>query len=324
MSIRRLKSISKPTHISIVLTLISFREQTATIRMDNQNEIKALVTLLDDEDRDIFYMVRNRLIEYGHDVVPELEAAWEASFNPLIQQRIEDIVNQIQFDSIRSGLKNWVERGALDLMEGWLLLTRYQYPDMDEKKLLAQLERIRKDAWIEINDEQTALEKVKVLNHILFGIHGFTTNSTNYHAPGNNFINNLFESKKGNAASLTALYVILAQKLMIPVYGVNLPNHFILAYKDNSPTSLLFNLKDEERILFYVNPLNKGTVFSRREIDVFVKRLNLSYDASYYLPCSNAVILSVLLENLIKAFKEDGRKEKCEELEKLIEILAAE
>lgn len=292
--------------------------------MKEHKEIQALITLLDDEDREIFNHVRNRLIGYGNEVVPELEAAWEESFNPLIQQRIEDIVNQIQFDSIRHALTEWVNSPGHDLLEGWLILTRYQYPDLEEKKIRAQLDRIRKDAWIEINEEQTALEKVKVLNHILFGIHGFSGNSTNYHAPGNNFLNNLVESKRGNAISLSALYIILAKGLEIPVYGVNLPEHFILAYKDENPVSMLFNLRHEERILFYINPLNKGSVFSRREIDVFVKRLNLSYDPQYYEPCSNEVVLRLLLESLVKAYREDGRKEKVEELALLLEILGKE
>ena len=289
--------------------------------MKERKEIRALITLLDDEDRDIFNHVRDRLIGYGNEVVPELEAAWEESFNPLIQQRIEDIVNQIQFDAIRHALMEWANAPKHDLLEGWLILTRYQYPDVEEKKIRAQLERIRKDAWIEINEDQTALEKVKVLNHILFGIHGFSGNSTNYHAPGNNFLNNLMESKRGNAVSLSALYIILSAQLEIPVYGVDLPEHFILAYKDESPTAQLFNLRNEERILFYINPLNKGSVFSRREIDVFIKRLNLAYSPQYYEPCSNDAVLRLLMESLVKAYREDGRKEKVDELETLLEIL---
>lgn len=289
--------------------------------MKEEREIRALITLLDDENSEIFHNVRNKLIEYGNEVVPDLEAAWEESFNPLIQQRIEDIVNQIQFDYVLHALENWSKGKKHDLLEGWLILTKYQYPDLEEKKIRSQIERIRKDAWIEINDEQTALEKIKILNHILFGIHGFSGNSTNYHAPGNNFLNNLLESKKGNAVSISTFYIILAAQLGIPVYGVNLPEHFILAYKDESAVSMLFNLRNEERILFYINPLNKGSVFSRREIDVFVKRLNLEYNAQYYEPCDNNEVLKLLIQNLIRAYKEDGRKEKCDELKQLLDIL---
>lgn len=289
--------------------------------MKEDREIRALIHLLDDENSEIFDHVRNKLIGYGNQVVPDLEAAWEESFNPLIQQRIEDIVNQIQFDSTLHLLSQWVTSAKQDLLEGWLILTHYQYPDLDDKKIRSQIERIRKDAWLELNEEQTALEKTKVLNHILFGIHGFSGNSTNYHAPGNNFLNSLMESKRGNAVSLSALYIILAQKLEVPVYGVNLPEHFILAYKDENEFTSLLNLKPEERILFYINPLNRGSVFSKREIDLFVKRLNLAYDSSYYMPCSNKTVLEIMMLNLLKAYKEDGRKEKCKELETLLQII---
>jgi regulator of sirC expression with transglutaminase-like and TPR domain len=301
--------------------LFSFYPKRGWSEMKEEREIRALITLLDDENSEIFNNVRNKLIEYGNEVVPDLEAAWEESFNPLIQQRIEDIVNQIQFDYVLHALEKWSMGSKQDLLEGWLILTKYQYPDLEEKKIRSQIERIRKDAWIEINDEQTALEKIKILNHILFGIHGFSGNSTNYHAPGNNFLNNLLESKKGNAVSISTFYIILAAQLGIPIYGVNLPEHFILAYKDESAVSMLFNLRNEERILFYINPLNKGSVFSRREIDVFVKRLNLEYNAQYYEPCDNKEVMKLLIQNLIRAYKEDGRKEKCDELKQLLGIL---
>ncbi len=289
--------------------------------MDDNKEIKALIHLLDDEDREIFRMVRDKLIDMGPTAVAELEAAWEESFNPLLQQRIEDIVQQIQFSDIVRSLKEWKSAPEKDLLTGWLILSRYQYPDLDEKRLLSQLERIKKDAWIEINEEQTALEKVKILNQIVFGMHGFGANSSNYHAPGNNFLNNLLESKRGNAVSLSALYILLAGRLNIPVYGVNLPGHFVMAYKDEGPISLLFNLKDEERILFYLNPLNKGTVFSRREIEVYVKRMQLENDESFYSPCPHETVLAVMIENLIKAFREDGRAEKTNELEQLLRLV---
>lgn len=287
----------------------------------DEKNIKALITLLDDEDRMVFDHVRSTLIELGIEVVPQLEAAWEESFNPLLQQRIEEIVNQIQFKKICSDLENWVNSGAEKLIDGWMILTKYQYPDVDEQKLLRQIELIRKDIWIELNDERTAMETVKVLNHILFNTHGFSGNTTNYHAPGNNFLNTLLESKKGNAVSLSALYITICQILGVTVYGVNLPEHFILAYKEESPTALLFKPFNENPVLFYMNPLNRGTIFGRQEIDVFLKRLNLKPEKSYFEPCGNTEVVSVLIQNLIKAYREDRRKEKTAELEYLLKIL---
>ena len=289
--------------------------------MSGSVDIKSLIHLLDDEDREIYRMVREKLIELGTVAVPDLESAWEESFNPLLQQRIEDIVQKIQFSDVHRALSAWRLSDSKNLLDGWLILSRYQFPDLDEKRILSQLFQIRKDAWIEINDDLTALEKVKVLNHVIYAMHAYGANSSNYHAPGNYFLNNLVESKRGNAISLAAIYLVVSRWLNMPVYGVNLPGHFILAYKDEGSTSRLLNLKDEERVLFYLNPLNQGAVFSRREIDVYLKRMGMEPETSHYAPCRDEEVLAVMLENLSKAYRNEGRIEKVFELEELLGLL---
>jgi len=44
------------------------------------------------------------------------------------------------------------------------------------------------------------------------------------------------------------LYVLIAQSLKIPVYGIDLPRHFVLAYVDET------QLLPEAEVMFYLNP----------------------------------------------------------------------
>jgi hypothetical protein len=74
-----------------------------------ERELKALISLLDDPDDNIYNEVKSKLISYGDDVIPHLENAWETSFNQLLQERIEDIIHFLQFNSIKKGLENWKE-----------------------------------------------------------------------------------------------------------------------------------------------------------------------------------------------------------------------
>ncbi len=60
----------------------------------------------------------------------------------------------------------------------------------------------------------------------------FSGNTTNHQDPQNSYIGQVLDTKKGNQISLASIYSIIAQKLDIPIYGVNLPQHFILAYLD--------------------------------------------------------------------------------------------
>ncbi|MBN1338354.1 MAG: transglutaminase family protein [Bacteroidales bacterium] len=285
----------------------------------NNTEISALISLLDEPDMFVFERIREKILHHGPDAVPLLEEAWDNSFNRLIQNRIEEIVHMIQFRSMFSGLNEWKESGGRDIMEGMIMITKYQYPDLNTDEILKKVDIIGKDIWLEINENLTALEKIKVINHIVFEVHRFRGNKTNFDNPGNYFINDLLSTRKGSPVSLGILYMYLAQKAGIPVYGVDLPQHFILAYTDLI-TDEVISLPNEEEVLFYINPFNRGAVFTRREIDLFLKQLNLKSKSSYYLPCSNLVIIKRMIQNLRFAFKKSGNNEKAAELMELEKI----
>ncbi|MBK5285920.1 MAG: transglutaminase family protein [Bacteroidia bacterium] len=285
------------------------------------NEIDALIRLLDDTDKEVFVHIEKRLIEIGQEAIPVLENAWGHSLDLILQQRIENIIHKIQLEQLTQDLKIWYEKDNDNLLNGALIIARYQYPDLNESKVHKKIEKIRRDVWIELNDNLTALEQVKVINHVFFTMHGFSGNTQNYHAPQNSFINNVLETKKGNPLSLAILYSEIARSVGVPVYGVNLPEHFILVYKDKG--SILPVNADEKnpRLLFYVNPFSKGSVFGPKEIDNFLKQLKLKPEKLFYEPCSNADILQRMIRNLIFSYTKLGHDDKVEELENLLKAL---
>ena len=101
--------------------------------MENVKEINALVKLLDDPDQEVFQHVEEKLLEYGSEVVDFLEDTWEHSLDALLQQRIENIVHKIQFNTVKEDLNLWYQSGAFDLLQGALVINRYQYPDLNEE-----------------------------------------------------------------------------------------------------------------------------------------------------------------------------------------------
>ena len=254
----------------------------------------------------------------GETVIPVLESVWEASFNSTLQTRIEYIIHRIQFEKIAGSLKTWKNEPNPDLWKGAILIARYQYPDLNEENLVKQIQLVRQDVWLELNEQLTALEKVKVINHIIFDVHLFRGNTENYNSPENSFLNRVIENKRGNPLSLGIIYLIIARQLNLPLYGVNLPEHFVLAYVDENNSK---NKEWEDSILFYINPFSKGAVFSRREIDIFLKQLNIPSKKMYYSPCTNIEIAQRLLRNLSSAYTKLGNTEKVNELEELMKAL---
>jgi regulator of sirC expression with transglutaminase-like and TPR domain len=286
--------------------------------MINPTEVNSLIRLLDDPDSEIFEHVHKKLLSFGGEAIEYLEMAWEEAFDPIQQERIAGLVHEIQFASLKKDLQLWHQSGAFDLLQGILIINRYQYPDLDEQKIINQIENIKRDIWIQMMNEASPAEQVKLINHVFYSIYGFSGNTANHQDPQNSYISQVLETKKGNQISLAIIYSIIAQKLDIPVYGVNLPQHFILAYLDETLQS-----EFESGILFYINAFNKGFIFGRRDVDMFLKQLNLKFDKQFYEPCSNTDIIKRVIRNLISAYEHLGSSEKVSELTELLWIMDA-
>ncbi len=288
-------------------------------------EIDALLKLIDDPDDQIYTQVRDQIVSLGASVIPKLELFWEDQEpGDVFQRRIEDIIHEIQFSSVEQSLKDWHESGAESLLEGALIINRYQYPEVDDTEIRETIARIRQDIWLELNDNLTSFEQVRVMNEIIFNVHGFKGNKKNYHAPQNSYLSHVLESKRGNPLSLSMLYIILAESLDVPIFGVNLPHHFILAYEDRFNIYRETDTANKERkVLFYMDAFSKGTLLNRAEIVRFLKRQKLEPKPEYFMPCDNSVMMVRCIHNLIFAYQHAGEEAKIEELKKLLAIFSA-
>jgi len=267
------------------------------------------VSLLDDDDDEIVQNIEERIMSLGSTVIPFLEKEWEHNFNPIVQQRIEDLIHVLQYEELQNRLEQWKASPDQDLIEGIWLVATYQYPDYDLTKFKQDLEQIYYEAWLEFKPEVHPYDKVKILNSVLFSKLKFTGNTKNFHSPANSMINNVIESRRGNPISLCIIYMLVAQKLKMPVYGVNLPNLFILTYK-------------EDETQFYINVFNKGLIFLKEDIDNYLHHLQLNEDDIYYQPCSNLEIIQRAMRNLMVAYEKVGDHSKVEEVKVLLKSIS--
>lgn len=289
--------------------------------MMNEKEVESLIKLLDDPDNEISRHVEDKLLSYGNEVIGFLENAWSQSLDLVLQERIENLVHKIQFHNVKRDLELWYVSGAFDLLQGMLIINKYQYPDLDEQKIINQLEDIKRDIWLQLLYEMSAVEKVKIINHVLYTTHGYHGNTSNHLDPQNSYLSQVLESKKGNQILLAVIYSVIAQKLDIPIYGVNLPQHFILAYLDDADNQHSKTANEfENRILFYINAFNKGFLFGRKDVDAFLKQLNLKPLNHFYEPCSHVEIIQRVLRNLISAYEKLSEIDKVEELREMLAI----
>ena len=283
-------------------------------------ELKALISLLDEPDAEVYEQIRSKIHIFGTDAIPVLESAWEASFDPILQERIEEIIHMIQLDDLHASISSWAQLGSEDLMNGFMLTARYQYPDLDSEKVIKKIGQLVQDVWLELNNNLTALEKIKVVNHIFFDVHKFRGNKSNIKSPDNLYMNILLETKKGNPLSIGILYIIIARALKLPVFGVDLPNHFVLAYLEHSHDDDQ-TIPDGDHALFYINPFNRGTLFTHNEIEAYIRQMKLPHNENYFRPCDNVTIIKRVFGELINLHEGLGNTVKAEELKKLASAL---
>lgn len=275
----------------------------------NDTELKALVSLLDDEDDQIVTHIEAKIRSLGKEIIPYLEQEWESTFNPTLQRRIENLIHTLQYQLLKDRLQDWYDDPEQDLLKGLWLIATYQYPDIELSKLKQDLEQIYYEAWLEFRPDLYPFDQVKVINSVFFNKLKFGANTKNFHSPGNSLINIVLETRKGNPISLCVIYMLVAQKLKLPIYGVNLPNLFILTYKDDT-------------VQFYINAFNRGLIFSKQDIENYVHELRLTPQESFFQPCSNLEIIRRTLRNLVMSFDKMGEHAKAEEVKELLLIVA--
>jgi regulator of sirC expression with transglutaminase-like and TPR domain len=275
-----------------------------------QKELQALVSLLDDEDTKIVSQIEEKILSLGTTIIPYLEEVWENSFNPQVQRRIEELIHTLQYELVKQRVQEWYESPDQDLLTGMWIIITYQYPDIELLKLRQELEQIYYETWLEFKPDLHPFDQVKVINSVLFNKLKFGANTKNFHSPGNSMLNVVLETKKGNPITLCIIYMMVAQKLKLPIYGVNLPNLFVLTYKDDKHTQ------------FYINAFNRGLIFSKQDIENYIHELHLPPQSSFYEPCSSLEIIRRVFRNLIMSFDKMGEHAKAEEVKELLLLIA--
>ena len=274
-----------------------------------EKEIKAMISLLEDDDQQVSQHVEQQIRTLGTVAIPFLEREWESNLNPEVQQRIELLIHDLQFQLSRERLKDWYTSPGRELMTGMWIVASIQYPDLQIEKIRHELEQIYYEVWLQFRNDMTVMERIKVLNSVLFTKLRFGSNTKNFHSPGNSMINVVLESKKGNPITLCVIYLLVARKLKLPVYGVNMPNMFMLLYRDETQE-------------FYINAFNRGLVFSKKDLENYIHEIHLTPQPSFFEPCANEDIIRRALRNLIMAFDKVGDHARAEEVKLLLMEIA--
>ncbi len=276
-----------------------------------ETEFTALVRLLEDSDPEVQQAITSRLFELGLEAVPRLEAAWEAEKDDAQQERIMEMIGQIQFKVHADALVQWKSAPKQDLYTGWMLVTRIQYPDLQEKPYRNLINRLVHRIWLDIQGKFHVPEKLLVVNRMLFQLERFQGNRRATNEPGAFYLNGLLESKKGSPFSLSLLYLMVCNELDIPLSGVVIPGYCALKYEH----------PEQE---FYVDVYNKGTFFLRADLERYLDSIHQEKHPEYFNGTSYIQMIRALIGYLAAAHDKVKDTRKAAIFRKLIQLLENE
>ena len=285
-------------------------------------KLNALIGLLDDPDLTVYEMVEKELLKESDEIIPALELKWENSLDGNCQERIENIIQILQFKETSRLLRDWISTDAetRDLLTGFLIIDRIQYPDVNVLGIQAKLENIRKKIWLELNNSLTLLEKTTIVNHFVFNVNEFSINFKNIHSPQNCFLNQLLDTRKGNPVSLAVFYTIMARMLDLPARFIDFPKNPLVAIVDAKLARKVHGPNSQSDVLFYINPSNRGAITSIKEIEYHLRTNNFFPLKNYTEPKSDVMLIKLLIETLEQSYQSVNFTDKKERIHELLDL----
>lgn len=286
--------------------------------MEQTSEITALLTLLDDPDDEVFGAVSDKIVEFGRVIIPNLENLWENTVSEEVQERIELLIHRLHFTDLKEDFRQWSLSGHHDLLVGAMLAAKFQYPDLTTGRIVQDVEKLRRNIWLELNNYLTPLEQARIVTGILYGYYGLKGTEVAYNDVNEFLIHKTLEAKRGNQLSNGILYLILCELLDIPVKAIGIPKQFVLGFFKPGYSSEMGD--PVSKIDFFIDP-SSGQVFAYKDIEHYFKRIQVPAVNSYFKPFSNKRVIQNLLEEMAKCFDNEKDYYKRQELLELAALL---
>lgn len=278
------------------------------------DKIKSMVSLLDDNDWEIYETVRNEIITQGDVALPILEALWEQKgFDSILQERLENIIAEIHQLDIERRIVD-CKKPDSSLFDGLFAINKIQYPDVEYHQLYAILEDMANTLKDNIYPNARVKDKLAMVNEFFFNKWGFRGNKQNLSSPQNSFLTDVLNNRKGNPLLLCSIYYMLCDWIDIPVVTVNFPRYFILGVFN--PESDTDGFPD-----YFLDIFGRGSILSEFDLNKFLNGINIQFEPSYLMPCSNLDIVKRCLNNLHHSYHLQGYSDKKEEIHQLRKLL---
>ena len=273
-------------------------------------QISFLIKLLTDRDEFVRNRVQEQLIDLGEDALPFLEIAVRGGDDDLRIQA-NAVIQSILPQKLAEKFRQLAQKGLgqdIDLETGMMLIMEFGYPNSDPEEFRQKLDELAQNFADILNPEAEPPEIVTAFTHFLFQQKGFKGNKDDYQNPDNSFLNKVLDNQTGLPITLSAICVLLAKRLHLPIVGVGMPGHYIVKY----------SLPIEP---IYFDPFHQGRLLTKKECIQIVEQFGHSFEEHFLSQATQRETLIRMLNNLIQVYKKSNETKKAETLTKYIKIL---
>jgi len=271
-------------------------------------ELEALLRLLDDETPEVRERVRERLSQCGGDL-----SEWLTTRPQPLTKKERALLQEMLSPARRKALeRDWVvpSGGAAALQEDWesfeallRVLSDFLHDGITLRQPLS-------DA-LDLIAEEAAESSVLTENDLrafLFEGDRLSGNRTDYYDPRNSDLAWSIAEGRSNPLGLCLIFILVARRLNLEVEGVNFPGHFLSRiFEDGYP--LIIDCFDHGRVHLQSTLIDSGSELTRQQ------RSTLRESAD------PGTILLRLLNNLSSALAHAGRTEDAQLAETLHQTL---
>ena len=250
--------------------------------------IEALLHLLSDHDLRVARQIHQHLVDVGREAMPVLSQALRDCDEPSLATRIHAVIGDIAQADVE---RHWDEllktsEGELDLETGAFLIARAGDPQVETAPYRQRLDDMA--AELKPLSSGTPRQVVRTMNEYLFHTLRFRGNTQQYYDPNNSFLHRVLDNRVGIPISLSVLYVLLGQRLHVPVAGVGLPGHFLVGLRTEP---------------VFIDCFHQGALLTEKDCARLLRDYGVEFDRRYLEPCSHAHILARMLRNLIAVYE---------------------
>ncbi|MDD2634168.1 MAG: transglutaminase family protein [Bacteroidales bacterium] len=235
----------------------------------NKTEIISLLKLLEDPDENVFNILREQILNKPDLFHVYLENYHALSINDLALKRSELILDEIFIENLEKRLKEVVDNKEHNLLDAVLIVEEFFNRDIDTIFVKEETNKIIQSVWIELNDQLTGIEKVKLIGNVLFDQLKFKKHPVGEFKPSYLSFTNCVTNRKYVAPSIALLYCIIAQATSLPLYPIDLSGVFLLSYVDKELANAVFDDSNNGSV-FYIYPYDQGEFINHQIIEKYI------------------------------------------------------